>query len=146
MSLGIQPVGMVIGQTLTSLIKLVKQRLLCLDGDKLTLDQFGLLYAIYQHEEDVIQQDMAGLLGKDKSAILRMIDNLQKKNLLCRTVKECDRRKNQIALTEKGHEMIDHMIRIEDGVRNHIFEGLTEPEIATFYKVLATIRRQSEQI
>jgi DNA-binding MarR family transcriptional regulator len=141
----IKPVGMVIGHTLQSLVKLVKLKLYKHSGEKLTFDQFGLLFAIYQHDEELIQKDMADMMCKDKSAILRMIDSLEEKEMLRRVASENDRRKNQIELTGKGLNAINYVLEIEKSVQEIVFDGLKENEIKTFYKVLEHVRCKSEQ-
>ena len=42
---------------------------------------------------------------RDKPAVTRLIDNLEKKDLLRRKVEESDRRINRIFLTKKGREL-----------------------------------------
>ncbi|MCK9220758.1 MAG: MarR family transcriptional regulator, partial [Bacteroidales bacterium] len=53
---------------------------------RITHEQFGFLYAISKNKNDVIQQDMAEFMKKDKSVILRTIDSLEEKNLIRRVV------------------------------------------------------------
>lgn len=57
-------------------------------GLKLTMPQFVLLFKISEEKEEVTLKDMAEKLGKDKSAILRMIDLLEKKELVRRAVEK----------------------------------------------------------
>jgi MarR family transcriptional regulator for hemolysin len=59
---------------------------------KISTEQFGLLRAISIKDEEVIQKDMADMMGKDKSAILRLIDSLEEKELVRRVVDPKDRR------------------------------------------------------
>lgn len=49
---------------------------------KISPEQFSLLYAIRIKENEVIQKDMAEMMGKDKSAILRLINTLEEKKLV----------------------------------------------------------------
>lgn len=142
----IKPLGMLMGRTHHALLRFVKKRLAELDDNKLTIDQLGILFAINQHEDEMIQKDMAEKMGKDKSAILRMIDCLQTKELVRRVVNDQDRRKNQLELTEKGIVTVKNIISMEDEISKTVFEGLAEEDIATFYKVMAHIRQKSDQI
>jgi len=139
-----KPLGMVMGKTLESLIRYVKVRLASEAEVRLTFDQFTLLFAIYQHEAEVIQKDMAEFMGKDKSAILRMIDCLEDKGMLKRVVDLSDRRKNQIQVTEKGEQTVKQFIDIESQINREILDGLTGSEVDAFYKVLRHIRNKVE--
>lgn len=141
----IKPLGMVMGRTQHALLRLVK-RLAELDDNKLTIDQLGILFAINQHEDEMIQKDMAEKMGKDKSAILRMIDCLQTKELVRRVVNDQDRRKNQLELTEKGIVTVQNIIKMEEGVNKTVFEGLNDEDISTFYRVMAHIKQKCEKI
>ena len=105
---------MVMGRTHHALLRMVKRKLSEMDDNKLTIDQLGILFAINEHEDEMIQKDMAEKMGKDKSAILRMIDCLQTKELVRRVVNDQDRRKNQLELTEKGIVTVSNIIDMED--------------------------------
>jgi MarR family transcriptional regulator, transcriptional regulator for hemolysin len=139
-----KPLGMVISKTLDCLIKYVKVRLASEVDIRLTFDQSVLLFVIYNHGADVIQKDMAQFMGKDKSAILRMINSLEEKSMLKRVVDLADRRKNQIVVTEKGEQTIKEFLRIELEINGEILDGLSETEINVFYKVLNHIRNRAE--
>ena len=139
-----KPIGMVMGKTLESLIRYVKVKLSSEAEVRLTFDQSTLLFAIYQHDAEVIQKDMAEFMGKDKSAILRMIDSLEGKGMLKRVVDLSDRRKNQIVVTEKGEQTVKQFIDVETKINREILDGLTVGEVDAFYKVLAHIRNKVE--
>jgi MarR family transcriptional regulator, transcriptional regulator for hemolysin len=140
------PIGMVMGQTLGCLIKYVKVILASEVEIRLTFDQSALLFAIYKQEAEVIQKDVAEFMGKDKSAVLRMIDSLEDKGMLKRVVDLSDRRKNQIVVTEKGKQTVDQFLGIELQINRAIMGGLSVVEVDTFYKVLAHIRNRVELI
>jgi len=140
----IKPLGMVMGKTLDYLVRFMKVRLASEAEIRLTFDQSALLFSICQHEAEVIQKDMAEFMGKDKSAILRMIDSLEDKGMLKRVVDLSDRRKNQIQVTEKGEQTVKQFIGIESQINREILDGLTVAEVDTFYKVLRHIRNKVE--
>src|SRR5512138_2747446 len=95
------PIGMVVGKMMGRMAKVLKRRLTEQDIT-ITLEQLGLLHAISENKAEVAQQDMADLMGKDKSAILRLIDSLEKKRLVVRTNDPQDRRKNVLVVTQQG--------------------------------------------
>ena len=87
---------------------------------------------------------MAEKLGKDKSAILRMIDLLEKKELVRRAVDQNDRRKNQLLVTKKGERLIAEFREIESELNSELLEGLSDADMETFYKVANHIQIKSE--
>ncbi|WP_018462368.1 MarR family winged helix-turn-helix transcriptional regulator [Segatella paludivivens] len=104
---------------------------------KITTEQFKLLHAIDQKKDEVIQKDMADMMGKNKSTILRLIDSLETKGLVKRVADTKDRRKNYLMVTKKGKEIIKQYKCILKLIIEDLQEGLTESELNTFYKVAA---------
>ena len=90
----------------------------------LTIDQFGFLIAIYEKKEEVIQKDMAEVLGKDQSSILRIVDSLEKKELIRRVVDNNDRRKNFLMVTKKGDNVINQYLKIESQLDDKLFRNI----------------------
>ena len=139
-----KPLGMVIGPMMKEVFQVVRKRMGEQPESNLTIDQFGLLHAISQEKVDVIQKDMAEIMGKDKSAILRMIDVLKKKELVRRVVDKNDRRKNYILLSKKGEQALECHYRIASELSNELMEGLTQSEIDNFYRVVDHLKRKAE--
>jgi len=113
---------------------------------KITMEQFGLLHMINSEEFEVIQQDLAKEMGKDKSSILRIIDSLEDKDLVRRVVDTNDRRKNCLMVTKKGEKVITQYSIIEAEFMKEIIEGLTPSEMDTFYKVVHHLKSKAEQL
>jgi MarR family transcriptional regulator for hemolysin len=112
---------------------------------KITREQFKLLNAISQNKEEVIQKDMADLIGKDKSTILRLIDSLETKELVRRVAGKKDKRKNYLMVTKKGEELIKQYENIFSAMFEELQQGLNESELNTFYKVAAHIKSRALQ-
>jgi MarR family transcriptional regulator for hemolysin len=112
---------------------------------KITREQFKLLNAISQNKEEVIQKDMADLIGKDKSTILRLIDSLETKELVRRVAGKKDKRKNYLMVTKKGEELIKQYENIFSAMFEELQQGLNESELNTFYKVAANIKSRALQ-
>lgn len=138
------PFGMIVGRTMHEVFRVLRKKSSEEMEIKLSIEQFGLLHAINMKEEDVIQKDMAEMMGKDKSSILRIIDALEEKELVRRAPDKNDRRKNYILVTRKGERVIEEYIRIERQLVQELQEGLTAEELQTFQKVLNHIRFRAE--
>lgn len=113
---------------------------------KITAPQFGLLLNIKEEENEVILKDVALKMGKDKSVILRMVDTLEKKELLRRVVDLKDKRKNQLIITKKGDRIISEFCELEIAFNKELLEGLTDEEINSFFKVVTQIKSKSEKL
>ncbi|MBV5284217.1 MAG: MarR family transcriptional regulator [Paludibacter sp.] len=140
------PLGMVVIKMLKPMFCVLEMRAAKQTDLKLTMPQFVLLFTINEEKEEVILKDMAEKLGKDKSAILRMIDLLEKKELVRRVVDQNDRRKNQLMVTKKGERLIAEFRKIESELNSELLEGLSEADMETFYKVANHIQIKSEQL
>ena len=140
------PLGMIISRMMHEMFRVLKRRTFEIAEIKLTIEQFGLLHAINMKNEDVIQQDMADIMGKDKSAIYRVIDSLEEKELVRRVVDKNDRRKNFLMVTKKGETVIEQYLEIEFKLINELKEGLSKSDIDTFYRVVDHIRNRAEKL
>lgn len=137
---------MIIGKMMNVMFRVLKKRTNEQTDAKLTLEQFGLLYAISQEENEVIQTEMAEIMGKDKSAILRMIDSLEKKELARRVVDQNDRRKNRIMVSKKGERAIEQWLKVEFNLIDELVAGVDETDMQTFYKVINHIKSNAEKL
>ena len=113
---------------------------------KISTEEFGLLHAISTKEEEVIQKDMAEMMGKDKSAVLRLIDSLEEKELVRRVADLKDRRKNYLMVTKTGERVIKQHMEIVHGLMLELQEGLVQSEIDIFHKVVARIKGNAENL
>jgi MarR family transcriptional regulator, transcriptional regulator for hemolysin len=140
------PLGMVVGRLMHELFRVLRKRSIETSEVKLTGEQFGLLHVINMKNETCVQQDLANMMGKDKSAILRLIDSLEEKKLVIRVVDSTDRRKNCLHVTEFGKETIQQYIDMEAIISQELTEGITETDMEAFYRVIATIRANAEKL
>lgn len=96
-------------QTGKLLLKTINGKFSSLTSD-ITFEQMGVLYFISRNKEkELIQQDIAEVMDKTKSAILRSLDILEQKGYVNRLPVKGDRRKNLIELTKNGEKIIETM-------------------------------------
>ncbi|NVN93965.1 MAG: MarR family transcriptional regulator [Bacteroidetes bacterium] len=105
-----------------------------------------MLHLISIKEEDVIQKDMADCLGKDKSSVLRLIDSLEKKDLIRRVVDKKDRRKNYLMITKKGERVIKQIKEISFEMMKEMQEGISETELQIFRNVAGLLISNAEKL
>lgn len=111
---------------------------------EITFEQMGVLYFISRNsgKKDMIQQDIAEIMDKNKSAILRSVDILEQKGFVKRVPAAGDRRKNIITLTEAGKNIIEKMHEFFMGQDVVLKEGIDETELSVCMKVLAKIQQK----
>ena len=135
---------MIIGSGKT-LLKKFNADLVTLNSE-ITFEQMGVLYYISKNrEKKMIQQDIAELLNKTKSAVLRIIDILEEKKFLTRVSMLNDRRKNVIQLTEKGWEIIDKMHEKFLELDKELNNGITKDEQEKCISALLKIQKNCVQ-
>lgn len=73
-------------------------------GIAITSEQWSILYSLWE-EEGLTQQELAQRTFREKTAITRIIDNMERANLLVRVADKTDRRTNLIYLTKGGRQL-----------------------------------------
>lgn len=109
-------------------------------------ESIKVLLAVYYSNEDVIQQKIADAVRKDKSAVLRQIDNLEKKNLVQRVIDPNDRRRNIIRVTSDGIDLINQINEKLDELFTILSDGLSVSDLNTFDMVLAHFRNKAKTL
>ena len=82
------------------------------------------------------QQQLADSLDFDKSHLVARIDHLQSRGLVTRTQDPADRRRNQIALTPAGHELVDLLRPIAQESQQGFLQMLSPAEQETLTTLL----------
>lgn len=128
-----------------AIINPIKARLK-LHGIAYPFEQLIILKVIKDHNSSLVQQEIAEMMGKDKSVILRMVDAMQKEGFIHRIVDINDRRRNILDLTDKGKQLVERFIDIEKQVSIDLMDGVTEVELNNFYKVIEQIKTNSVKL
>ena len=110
---------------------------------EITFEQMGVLYYISRsNDKEMIQQDIAEVMDKTKSAILRSIDILEEKGFVKRLPVAGDRRKNVIELTGSGKAVIEKM-HLNFLERDQILkQGIDQKDLETCMFVLSKIQKK----
>ena len=112
---------------------------------ELSLEQYVILYMI-NSSCDLIQQDLANHLQKDKSLIVRQIDGLIEKQYLVRLTNKEDKRKKNLILTPKGLEKMNRMNELVMVVSRKLLSGVSDSDYATFRSVLNKIQENGGSV
>lgn len=112
---------------------------------KLTVEEFILLNMIGA-KTDQILQNIAIATGKNKSVVMRMIDSLESKDLVKRTVNPEDRRENLLSITEKGEKVVAKYQEIEKKLSSELLQDLSSEKLAVFFEVIDEISHKADSI
>lgn len=104
-------------------------------GCDLTPVQYAALLAIHDHP-DVDQVTLAGLIAYDRATIAGVIDRLERKGLVTRTVSGSDRRARALRITEDGVLTLQSIQPAVDAAQHEMLSGLSGAEAEQFMQLL----------
>jgi MarR family transcriptional regulator for hemolysin len=95
-----------------------------------------ILSLIHANNGKLSQKALAERLGKDKSAMVSIIDFLTEKEYVYREVNPADRREHLLKTTAKAITDVPEMISAFDTLNQTVSEDISAEEMETFYRVL----------
>mgnify|MGYP001555868743 CR=1 FL=1 len=96
-------------------------------GYDITTEQWAVLASLWE-KEDRTQSEIADQLVKDKTNVTRILDLMEKKDLIIRRSDEKDRRSYRIFLTEKGSLLKDKLIPLAKESTQLSIKGINKHE------------------
>ena len=107
-------------------------------GLDISLDQWMVLGPIWQLES-ASQKELGEITLKDKTSITRLVDILEKKNLVVRVEDQIDHRIKRVILTNAGKQLFFDVLPIMEKTREEVRKDISDQDIETFKKVLSSI-------
>jgi len=104
-------------------------------GLNLTIEQWSVLYHLWK-EDGQSQQQLCNATFRDKPSITRLVDNLEKLNLVKRVAAEKDRRINLIFLTRQGQKLQEETMKLADETLNEALESVPANKVDMCKEVL----------
>ncbi|MDF3077954.1 MAG: mgrA 2 [Sphingobacteriaceae bacterium] len=111
----------------------------------LSIEQYIFIYTLNKASNEVTQQNMADLMCKDKSSILRTIDVLEKDGLVKRDADSADRRKNTLHLTSKCKNLLHEVSDIEAKVIERLTAGISGQDYEALVRALGQIQENANK-
>lgn len=105
---------------------------------ELTLEQYYILN-ILENEEGLILQDLADIVDRDKSAVLRHLNCLEEKHFVARAEDPEDRRRKILLVTKPGIRMLKKARDIEDQVDTEITQRIPDDHLELLEQAIADI-------
>ena len=107
-------------------------------GLDISMDQWIVLGPIWEND-GVSHKEISEYCLKDKTSVTKIIDTLEKKNLVVRVSDQLDHRVKRVVLSNKGKELFLQAIPIMELTRDQLREGITEQDIESLRSVLTKI-------
>ena len=109
-----------------------------LNNVDITIEQWSVLYHLWK-EDGMSQQALCDATFRDKPSITRLVDNLEKLELVKRVASKDDRRINMIYLTPEAQKMQEHTMEIANQTLNEALVGVTDEQIEIAKEVLQQV-------
>ncbi len=109
-------------------------------GFPLTKQQL-LLLVILSKNNGKSQNELAFLTDRDKASLTKLINTLEKKNLMARIPSKEDRRKNLLHITTQGENMKERAMPIFKEIITKVQRGITQTEIDSTIEVLKKLQQ-----
>ncbi len=113
-------------------------------GLRLTIEQWSVLYHLWK-EDGRSQQELCNATFRDKPSITRLVDNLEKLNLVKRVASEKDRRINKICLTRQAEKMQEQTMNLAEETLNEALESVPADKIEVCKEVLQIVYDNLQQ-
>jgi DNA-binding MarR family transcriptional regulator len=107
-------------------------------GLNLTIEQWSVLYHLWK-QEGISQQELCNATFRDKPSITRLVDNLEKQNLVKRVASETDRRINLIFLTKQAQKLQEESMILAEETLNEALETVPADKIDVCKEVLQIV-------
>ncbi|MBP5642913.1 MAG: MarR family transcriptional regulator [Bacteroidales bacterium] len=105
------------------------------NGINITPEQFLVLDILWE-KQSLSQQNIADIIQKDKNSVTKIIDSLEKKNLVRRVMDKKDRRINKIELTDEAVAMEKITTEVAINFMNDVIKGIDNKDLDNYVKVM----------
>ena len=107
-------------------------------GLSITIEQWSVLYHLWK-QEGISQQELCNATFRDKPSLTRLIDNLEKLNLVKRVASQNDRRINLIYLTKQGQKLQEETMALADETLNEALIKVPTDRVDVCKEVLQVV-------
>ena len=104
----------------------------------ITPEQWTVLLYLWE-KDGVTQQELCNATFKDKPSMTRLIDNMERLNLVVRISNKMDRRTNLIHLTKRGRDLEVMSRFVANKTLKEALKGLTIEELDISQEVLRKV-------
>ncbi|WP_315818829.1 MarR family winged helix-turn-helix transcriptional regulator [Paraflavitalea speifideaquila] len=103
-----------------------------------TIEQWSVLYHLWK-QDGISQQELCNATFRDKPSITRLVDNLEKLQLVKRVSSDADRRMNLIFLTKQAQKLQEQSMGLAEETLNEALQGVPPERIDICKEVLQIV-------
>ncbi len=137
-------IAYLVGRTSRSIIKRLTNKF-STAGFDVSYEQWSILVHLYRKDGQT-QQELANIAVKDKAAITRLLNVLEKKNIVLRIPDRNDKRSKLVYLTNKAKEFKNELIAVVEDLLKEAEVGLSSEEVTQCKVTLNKIFSNFEQL
>jgi len=104
----------------------------------ITIEQWSVLYHLWK-QDGISQQDLCNATFRDKPSITRLVDNLEKLDLVKRVASDSDRRINKIFVTKHSMKLQEQTMALAEETLNEALESVPADKIDVCKEVLQVV-------
>ena len=105
---------------------------------EITPEQWTVLLFLWE-KDGVSQQELCNVTFKDKPSMTRLIDNMERQNLVVRIASKSDRRTNLVYLTRQGRELETRARTVANRTLKEALDGISIDELRVSQEVLKKV-------
>ena len=113
------------------------------NGINITPEQYLVLDILWE-KQSLSQQNLADIIQKDKNSVTKIIDSLEKKQLVRRVMDQKDRRINKIELTDEAIALEKITTEVAINFMNDTIKGIDNKDLDSFVNVMRQIKDNLE--
>ena len=108
---------------------------------QLTKEQWIVLKLLHEDKDGIIQNELAFITGRNKGSLTRLINVMEKNDLVKRIASKEDSRKNLVFITENGKKTFAKMKPIMLENIKTFQNGISETEIEQFISIMQKLQK-----
>ena len=139
-------IGYLVGRTSRAIIKRLTKKFADAGFD-ISYEQWSILIHLYRKDGQT-QQELSNIAVKDKAAITRLLNVLEKKNIVLRIPDRTDKRSNLVYLTNKAKEFQEDLMELVEEMLREADKEISLEEMeqcrTTLNKIFTNFDRLSE--
>ena len=107
-------------------------------GLNITIEQWSVLCQLWK-QDGSNQQELCNRTFRDKPSITRLVDNLERLQLVRRVSSESDRRINMVYLTREGQKLEEQTMQLAEETLNEALNGISAENINLCKEILQRV-------
>jgi len=120
-------IAYLVGRTSRAIIKRLTKKFADAGFD-ISYEQWSILIHLYRRDGQT-QQELSNIAVKDKAAITRLLNVLEKKNIVLRIPDRTDKRSNLVYLTNKAKQFQEELMALVEEMLREADKGISFEEM-----------------